>query len=440
MGEELVGFVCCDLGGLVRGRFVPASDLSERLDAGVGWVPANQAVTPFDVVPAQNPFGSVGDVSLRPDPTTEVRVPLRQDVTALHFFLADVIEPDGTPSDCCPRSFLKQVLERVENELGATVVGAFEHEFQLLEPSGKAPELYPLASFSTLEAQRLAEPFAGLVVEALRRAGVEPESFLPEYGSLQFEAPCAVAEGLGIADRSVVLKEVIREVARREGLRATFSPVTGIGDSGNGAHLHLSFRSAAGKALLSDPEGAGGLSDFGASFAAGILEHTPALMAIVAPSAVSYGRLEVGHWAAGVPALGPNRETLLRICGMAAANADLSSGLNLELRAIDACSNPYLALAATLLAGLDGVRRGLSAPPLLDRDPAYLSAEELAEYVRGELPRSLPAALAAFEHSALSGWLPPRMKETFLCLKRAELEAVELLSDDERQERYRRVF
>ena len=109
---------------------------------------------------------------------------------------------------------------------------SFEHEFVLEDDRPPAPAM-------SLEAQRRAEPFPSQTMAALRAAGVEPELFLPEYGEHQFEVPVAPAEGVAAADRSVVTKEVVREVARRGGRRATFAPLREAGSVGSGAHIHL---------------------------------------------------------------------------------------------------------------------------------------------------------------------------------------------------------
>ena len=175
LGEELVGFLHSDLSGLNRGRSVPASELESRLEAGVGWVPADQALTPFGPIAEPNPWGSAGDLRLLPDRATEVRVDLPE-VSPLHFFLCDAANTDGSPWDSCPRTFLKDTLVRLERETGLRLVASFEHEFLLLGPT---LEKGPGFSF---EAQRLVEPFGPLVMSALRQASLGPETFLPEYG------------------------------------------------------------------------------------------------------------------------------------------------------------------------------------------------------------------------------------------------------------------
>ena len=205
---ELLALVCCDLAAVVRGRALFSSALDAHLAQGVGWVPANHALTPMGPVAEPNPFGSTGDLRLLPAVETRVRVEDASGASALDFVLCDIVETDGSAWPACPRGFLRDTLALFERELGARVMASFEHEFQLLLD---APAALPFS----LEAQRRAEPFATEAMNALLAAGVEPERFLPEYARHQFEIPVAAAEGLAGADRSVVFREVVRDLARR---------------------------------------------------------------------------------------------------------------------------------------------------------------------------------------------------------------------------------
>ncbi len=442
---ELVALVCCDLGAIVRGRSVLAVDLDEHLRAGVGWVPANHSLTPHGPLADTTPFDSTGDLRLLPDADTRVRVEadlrggaLDSDSrgNALDFVLCDIVETDGRPWECCPRHFLRGALEELEGELGARVVASFEHEFQLL--SGEPPA----APFS-LEAQRRVEPFAAEAMGALVQAGVAPERIFPEFAAHQFEIPVQAAEGVAAADRGVVLREVVREIARRRGLRASFTPLLDPLGPGNGVHIHLSLLDAAGAPLLYDAGRPAGLSELGGSFAAGILRHAGALSALCAPSPISSARLTPHRWSAGAVCLGErNRETLLRIPPLVAlAAADPAGQMRLEYRGADASANPYLALGAIVRAGLEGARAGLPAPPILDRDPARLDAAEAERYGVGALPASLEESLGALaqDHTA-RGWMGRTLYEAFLGIKRTELAAVADLDVSEVCRRYAAIY
>jgi len=469
---DLVALVCCDLGAIVRGRSLPSLELANSLDSGVGWVPANHALTPLGPLAEVNPFGSTGDLRLRPDAETHVRLEGDSDTTVLEFVLCDIVETDGRPWQCCPREFLRGALAELELELGASVMASFEHEFQLMRA---VPAELPFS----LAAQRVAEPFASCVMAALQEAGAEPERFMAEFADHQYEIPVAPAPGISCADRSVVVRETVREVARRLGMRASFAPLTDPSATGNGAHIHFSLLDGSGAPLLYDSARPGCLSELAECFAAGILLHADALCALCAPSPCSALRLAPHHWSAGAVCVGQrNREALLRIPPLlsladapsgpepsgptlagtpegphpgghtrtgAGRQADRQAGeaaqMRLEYRAADAAANPYLALGALVRAGLDGVRRELPAPPILELDPSQLDAAEKARYRVGGLPDSLEGALQALaEDEQARAWMSPLLYDAYVDLKRAELEAVSGLDAGELCSRYAAVY
>ena len=418
---ELVALGCCDLGAIVRGRSLPASAPDEHLARGVGWVPANHALTPIGTLAEPNPFGSTGDLRLIPDLNTRVHVQPtggEHDAGALELLLCDITEADGSPWACCPRSFLRGALDALHDETGLRAIASFEHEFQLLDDAPPAP------AFS-LEAQRRCEPFASLAFAALREAGAQPERFMAEYAAHQFEIPVAPAEGVRAADRAVVLREVVREVARRCGVRASFTPLLDPAQAGNGVHVHLSLLDGDGGTALYDAAQPACLSELGASFAAGVLRHADALCAICAPSPLSAERLAPHRWSAGAACLGlRNRETLLRLPALFSALGGPAAQLRLEYRGVDAAANPYLSLGALVLAGLQGIREGLPAPALLERDPAQLDEAEAGLFRVGGLPSSLADAMQALANDDIvRGWMEPLLYDAYVAVKRAEIEA-----------------
>jgi glutamine synthetase len=419
----LVALVCCDLGAVVRGRSLPAGELAVQAAAGVGWVPANHALTPAGTLAEPNPFGSTGDLRLIPDLDTHVRVvspatpgSSEGPIDPLEFVLCDIVDLDGHGWECCPRGFLRDALADLHAQTGLRVRASFEHEFQLLEPRP------PAAAFS-LEAQRRAEPFPAQVFAALGEADVAPERFMPEFAAHQFEIPVSPAEGVTAADRAVVLREVVREVARRNGVRATFAPLLDPGHAGNGVHVHISLLDDEGRPALYDETRPGALSERGGSFAAGVLAHADALSAICAPSPVSAARLAPHRWSAGAACLGlHNRETLLRIPPTVAALGEPGAQQRLEFRGADAAANPYLALGAIVRAGLEGLRAELDAPPLLEGDPAELDERGAARYRVGGLPGSLEQALVALAGDDVArAWMTPLTYDAYVAVKREEI-------------------
>jgi glutamine synthetase len=471
---ELVSLVCCDLGAIVRGRSLPLADLDSHLAAGVGWVPANHALTPLGPLAEPNPFGSIGDLRLLPDASTRARVEAGGDASSsgpgssdsgssdsgpsdsgssfpgspdpgpLDLLLCDIVEIDGRPWECCPRHWLREGLAELEREQGLRVMASFEHELVLVgPPEGAASSHAPAALPFSLEAQRCVEPFGADVMGALIEAGVQPERFFPEYAPHQFEIPVRPAEGVAAADRSVVLMEVVREIARRHGLRASFSPLLDPAQAGNGAHIHLALVDANGVPALYDPTRSGCLSELGERFAAGILAHAPALTALTAPSPLSAARLTPHHWGAGAACLGlRNREALLRIPPLVSiGGAPEADQLRLEYRAADATANPYLALGAIVRAGLDGLRAGLPAPPILDRDPARLTPAEAERYGVGALPASLADSLQALAEDAVArSWMKPLLYDAYTGVRRAELHATADWDPQRTAARYASVY
>lgn len=435
-GEDLVLLVHTDLAGVARARAVRIADLPSRLRCGVGWVPANLALSAFGpLVP--NLWGPLGDLRLLPDPQTEARVDLWDEAAPLHFLQCDIVENDGRIWHACPRGFLKRALADLEAETGLQVHSAFEHEFHLSgldEHSGNA--------FS-LERFRLAEAFVSTAMAALRQARAEPEVFMTEYGPAQFEVSCRPAVGVAAADRAVVIREVVREVARRQGRRASFSPLVTPKVVGNGVHIHFSLYDGKGEPVLHDDTRPGQLSELGGSFAAGVLRHLPALCALTAPSVISAARLAPHRWSAGYTTLGvQNREAAIRICPLVGLMEDAAAQqFHLEYRAADAAACPHLCLGVMVRAGLAGIREKLPAPPVFERDPAEVAADERERLGAHRLPESLEAALEALEvDGEVRSWFPDDMWQCYLAHKRYEIEQLEGLDLDERCARYRAVY
>jgi glutamine synthetase len=434
--EELIGFLHSDLSGLNRGRSVLLTELNERLVTGVGWVPADQALTPFGPIAEPNPWGALGDLRLLPDKETAVRVDMWDEASPLHFYLCDAANTDGSPWDSCPRTFLKGALTQLE-DAGFRLVASFEQEFLLRGLPGE-----PGPGFS-FEAQRLVEPFGPMLMGALRGAGLEPEAFLPEYGAAQYEVPCAPAEGVAAADRAAAMREVTREVARRLGYRASFAPMSDPEGVGNGVHVHLSLVDGDGRPVFYDPDRRGNLSLEGARFAAGILSCLPALCALTAPSVVSYLRLKPHHWSAGFGFLGErNREATIRIPPLVSlGGGDHSRLFNLEFRAADAAACPHLALAVLVLAGLRGLREELPEPPLVEGDPADLGEEKRRRLGIRPLPGSLEEALEALEaDEVVRSWFSRDLWDCYLSVKRNEISLLQGAEPGEACERYLRVY
>ncbi len=416
---DLAIFLTNDLTGISRGRAFPASDLKARMTAGVGWVPANIALTPFGVIGA-NPFGPVGDLRLQPDADSGgfalSGIDGQPDLKA---FLCDIVETDGSPWGACPRGFAKRALADLAREFGLTLKASFEHEFFLLGDEALGDAAFTLLDF------RHSQGFLGTLTAALTRAGCEPEMILREYGPKQFEVTMKPATGLAAADRAVILRDITRDIARQFKLQACFAPIIDPASVGSGVHVHFSLETIDGKPATYDKSGPGGISAMAGHFIAGILKHMPALTALTAPSVISYLRLTPHRWSAGFNCFGyRNREAGVRICPVDdSPGRDVTGQVHLEFRGSDATASPYMVLGSLIRAGLEGLRAKLPTPPLVEGDPADLTPAELAKLGIRRLPDSLPHALEELAaDKVVSGWLPAPLHQGYRALKNAEME------------------
>jgi glutamine synthetase len=432
-----IAYLCwSDYVGITRCRGVPVADLPRRMAKGLGWAVAGQALTPFDDI-ADNPWGPMTEVRQTPRAEAAVRLDLWPGTPPFHILMCDSNMNDGANWECCTRGFMKAALADFRAETGLDFSAAFEHEFLLTGPG------LPRATPFSLEAMRVVPGFTGGLAQALLAAGVEPETVEPEYGINQYEVSTAPAAGMMAGDRAALTREVIREVARRHGFRASFTPKPAPNAVGNGAHVHFSFAEPDGGNAAFDPAGPAGASPVAQAFVAGLVRHLPEVCALFAGSPVSYMRLGPHHWSCGYASFGiQNREAAVRICPSPDPDpARQRAGFNMELRAPDATVSPYMVLGAILRAGLEGIRQGLPLPPAVDCDPSELSPERMAEMGIVALPSSLEEALERLEGSAAAArWMSPVFLSSYVAVRRKELAMMEGLSPDEVCARYRDAY
>jgi glutamine synthetase len=327
----------------------------------------------------------------------------------------DMTEPDATtPWEGCPRSALKRVLGRLA-ERGYRAVASYEAEFHVWGPDGPLDRTPYAASFALTPAAE----YVAALAETLEEMGIRPEQCHAEVGHGNLELSVGEAEALAAADRRVQVLEAIRGVAHRMGLETTMAPKPYLDGAGNGHHLHVSLYEDDAPVLF---DASGALSSQGSGFVAGLLEHMPAVMAFTAPSPNSYQRLAPGMWASAYAAYGPdNREAAVRLASPVAGAE--SATANVELKPVDVTANPYLALAAVLAAGMDGMERDLDPGEPTTVDPATLSEEERDELNIRPLPASPDQALNALENDeVLIEALGAPLVRTHLAVGRAQAE------------------
>ena len=423
----LIMIVSTDFAGQVRGKGFPASELDARLEKGVGWTYTNTMINCFGNIPA-TPWGPRGDLAVVPVPETLVDVDFGDGSINERFYLGDIVGMDRNPWDCCLRNYLRTALSELKELTGLTMIAAFEHEFHHAGQRDRLGDSY------SQDGVRRIGGFPEALLHALAQAGVEPETFLPEFGPKQFEFTVKPAEALTAADRAVIVREIARGTAWRMGDTVSFSPVVTRGAAGNGLHIHMSFWDAEGHPVTHDSDKRGGLSDVAGSYIAGILDALPALCAVTAPSFMSYERLKPNSWSSSVTNLGyRDREAAIRICPVSdVPGADVAASFNFEFRASDAAASPYLQLGALVRAGIDGIRRGLATPEPTTGDTTDLDPAARQRHGIVDLPASLEQALDLLEsHPKAAEFLPGEMLGAYLMHKRGELSMLEGLDVDQ---------
>ncbi len=436
--EELVMVCCSDVAGQTRGKGFPVKLLDARRNRGVGWTGTNIMITGFGAI-ADGPFGSFGDLFLKPDLDTHVRVDFDDDEEAPEqFVLSDICNTDGSPWDCCPRAFLKRGVAALREEAGLLLKASFEHEFHY-----DGVEERPNSGYN-LDAYRRQGSFGETFLYALAQAGLEPDTFMPEYGPCQYEITIEPSIGLRAADNAVILRELARATAWRHGARASFTPILRPDAVGNGVHLHFSLLDAETREPVSyDPARPHGISERIGSFAAGVLEKMPALTALTAATTISYLRLVPPRWSASYNNLGiQDREAGVRRAPLfEMSGASPEKQFNLEYRAGDAAASPYLFLGGLVWAGLHGLRQGLATPDATEEDPSEFSDAELERRGLVRLPQSLAAALDALAGDEdLKAAMGTVLHDVYLKHKRFENDLLKDLSPEEQCERYRLVY
>jgi glutamine synthetase len=416
-----VRFVFVDHAGIPKTKAVHRDSFERRASAGVGLAKGVLALDPSGALHPASGLSPVGEVRLVPDLSTLTPLPFARGQAMVS---CDMTEPDArTPWDGCPRSALRRVLGRLA-ERGYRAIASYEAEFYVRGPDGPL-DTTPYAGSFALTA---AADFVAELAKTLEEMGIRPEQCHAEVGHGNLELSVGEAEALAAADRRVQVLETIRGVAHRMGLETTMAPKPYLDQAGNGHHLHVSVYEDETPVLF---DASGALSGAGSGFVAGILEHLPAVMAFSAPSPNSYQRLAPGMWSSAFAAYGPdNREASVRLASPVAGAE--SATANVELKPVDVTANPYLALAAVLAAGMDGMERGLDPGEPTTVDPATLSEEERAELGIYPLPGSLDESLDALEKDdVLIEALGEPLVRTHVAVARAQAEIAREIPPEE---------
>lgn len=382
--EENVKFIrmqFTDILGTIKNVEIPVSQLEKALDNKIMF--DGSSIEGFVRI-------EESDMYLYPDLNTWVVFPWTAEKGKVARLICDIYTPDGQPFAGDPRNNLRRVLKEME-EIGFTNFNLGpEPEFFLfkLDQNGEATlELNDNGGYFDLAPTDLGENCRRDIVLELEEMGFEIEASHHEVAPGQHEIDFKYADALTACDQIQTFKLVVKTIARKHGLHATFMPKPLFGVNGSGMHCNLSLFKGGENAFF-DPTGDLQLSDTARQFIAGVLKHAPNFTAVTNPTVNSYKRLVPGYEAPCYVAWSArNRSPLIRI----PASRGLST--RIEVRSVDPAANPYLAMAVLLKAGLDGVKNKLTPPAPVDRNIYVMNKEErLAEGIT-DLPATLAIAL-----------------------------------------------
>lgn len=337
------------------------------------------------------------DMLLCPDPDTFKVFPWQLNGGREARLICDVYRPDGTPFEGDPRYILKRVL-RQASDMGYTFNIGPEMEFFLFhtDETGRPTTItHDRGGYFDLSPMDLGEDARRDICLTLEAMGFDVQASHHENANGQHEVDFKYDEALKSADNIMTFKIIVKKVAKRHGLHATFMPKPFTEMAGSGMHINMSL-SRNGENIFCDSSDRCGLSREAYSFMAGIMEHIKAITAISNPIVNSYKRLVPGYeapvyitWATR------NRSPLIRI---PSAHGEAT---RIELRSPDPSCNPYITFAIILAAGLDGIRRGLTPPPPVERNIYQMSEEERRTAGIDTLPENLYDALIALQNDRL---------------------------------------
>ena len=337
------------------------------------------------------------DMYLRPDLDTFVIFPWRPQQGKVARLICDVYMPDGTPFEGDPRYILKKAINKAE-AMGYTMNVGPECEFFLFEVDNDGnPTLKTndKGSYFDLGPIDLGENARRDMTLALEDMGFEIETSHHEVAAGQNEIDFKYADALVTADNVTTFKYVVKSIAQRHGLYATFMPKPLHGVNGSGMHVNISLIKD-GKNAFYNEEDQLGLSSVAYNFIAGVLKHIKEICPITNPLVNSYKRLVPDYEAPVYIAWSAkNRSPLIRV------PSARGEGTRIEFRSPDPSSNPYLVLACLLLAGLEGIKDNLEPPKCIDRNIFNLSREERKRENIESLPESLHEAVAYMQKSDL---------------------------------------
>ncbi len=382
-----------DILGVVKSLTIPVTKLPASLEDGT-WFDGS-SIEGFTRI-------HESDMFLKPDVDTYAVIPwLNSEHGNTARFICDVCTPDGDPFEGDPRYILKKAMAEAA-EMGYELNTGPELEFFLFkkENGNLKPLPHDTAGYFDLTTDEGIE-IRSEMHHALTAFGIDVEALHHEVAEGQHEIDFKYGPALKTADNAITLRFVLKAIAQRHDLHVTFIPKPIAGINGSGMHVHQSlFSTETGKNVFFDENAEYMLSDIAKSYIAGTLAHIQGICAITNPIVNSYKRLVPGFeapvylsWAR------VNRSALIRIPRYSKGK---SQATRCELRCPDPTSNPYLAFAVMLKAGLDGIKNNMTPPKPVEEDLYEFSDEKLASMNIETLPASLGEALSNLKDSAIA--------------------------------------
>ncbi|KAL7133498.1 hypothetical protein ABFS83_12G144700 [Erythranthe nasuta] len=393
-GVAFVRIIWIDASGQHRCRVVPQKRFYDLVSkSGVGLTCASMGMSSHTDGPAdETNLTGVGEIRLIPDLSTKRIIPWAKEQ---EMVLADMHLKPGIPWEYCPREALRRVSKVLKDEFNLVINAGFENEFYLLRSvlvDGKEKWVpFDATPYCSTVAFDAAFPILKEVVASLQSLNISVEQLHAEAGHGQFEIALGYTTCENAADNLVYTREVIRAVARKHGLLATFIPKYALDDIGSGSHVHISL-SEGGENVFMGSSGATryGISTIGEEFMAGVLDHLPSILAFTAPLPNSYDRIQPNTWSGAYLCWGmENREAPIRTaCPPGTPDGSVS---NFEIKVFDGCANPHLGLASIIAAGIDGLRKHTTLPEPIDDNP-----DNFKDKVQ-RLPTSLSESVEALD-------------------------------------------
>jgi glutamine synthetase len=376
-----------DVLGMLKSFAITPSELDEGLTEGMG----------FDGSSIEG-FARIheSDMIAKPDPTTFQLVSWRGAERPVARMFCDILNPDGTPYEGDPRYVLKRLLSKVAEQGYIFYVGPELEYFYFKDNTGT--EFIDLGGYFDSRPLDLAGTLRRETIFALQDMGIQVEYSHHEVAPSQHEIDLRYDEGLKMADKTMTYRVTVKEIARQQGVYATFMPKPVFGENGSGMHVHQSLFKGKRNAFY-DADDKYNLSDMAKHYIAGLMRHAPEITAITNQWVNSYKRLVPGYEApVYVSWARRNRSAMVRV-PMYKPGKEMAT--RMEFRSPDPACNPYLAFAVMLGAGMEGIEKKYELPDPIEEDIFEMNPAERKAHGITDLPGNLYAAILEAEKSEL---------------------------------------